>query len=216
MIELTAIDILIEPDQAALQHATTQNSRLRSEYPEGFALDSSHQPHITLLQRYVRTTELETVFGVIGNVTQSRDISTLSFRAKALRHMPVGALPGIGIAAIVVSPSPAVLQLQSALIDALKSFTASGGTAEAFETTPQDREINVDTLAYVENFVSDHSGSNYISHLTIGLAPLAVLGKIEAQPFDEFTFFPSGFAVFKLGNNGTARRKLKGWSASPR
>ncbi|SOC47341.1 hypothetical protein SAMN05892877_1293 [Rhizobium subbaraonis] len=215
MSELTAIDILIKPDQRALDHAAAQNRLLRAGYAEGFALDDSHQPHITLLQRYVRSTELEAVFSAIERLLRTHDVSALSFRATALRHMPVGALPGVGIAAIVVSPSPEVLEMQRALIDALKPFTASGGTADAFVVTPQDRQINTDTLAYVEKYVPDHSGPNYIAHLTVGLAPLDLLGQIEAQPFEEFAFSPSAIAAFKLGNNGTARRELKAWPAVP-
>ena len=214
MTHLTAIDILIEPDQAALERAAEYNKHLRAQYAEGFALDDSHRPHITLLQRYVRTTELESVFAAIEQVLQAHDIAALSFRAAELRHIPVVAIPGVGIAAIVVSPSPAVLQLQAALIDAIGPFVAAGGTAEAFETTPQNPEINADTLVYVEKFVPDHSGANYVAHMTVGLAPLDSLGQIEALPFDHFTFSPQAFAVFKLGNNGTARRQLKAWPAA--
>jgi hypothetical protein len=31
------------------------NARLLKVFPEGFALDASHHPHITMLQQFVRT-----------------------------------------------------------------------------------------------------------------------------------------------------------------
>jgi hypothetical protein len=34
---------------------------------------------------------------------------------------------------------------------------------------------------------------------------------IEAEPFDAFTVYPAGVAVYDLGNNGTARKLLKSW-----
>jgi len=40
------------------------------------------------------------------------------------------------------------------------------------------------------------------------------LDTIEAEDFDSFTFHPSAIAVFKLGNNGTARKQLKAWPVS--
>jgi hypothetical protein len=69
-------------------------------------------------------------------------------------------------------------------------------------------------MAYVERYVPDHSGANFVAHVTVGLAPLAFLDTIEAERFDDFTFHPSAIAVFRLGNNGTARKQLKAWPAS--
>lgn len=59
--------------------------------------------------------------------------------------------------------------------------------------------------------MSDHSGSNYIGHITVGLAKLDLLSALEATLFEEFTFHPAGCAVFKLGNNGTALQELRAW-----
>ncbi|CAH1660988.1 hypothetical protein [Chelatococcus asaccharovorans] len=214
MTDLTAIDILIEPDATALERGADENARLRAQYPAGFALDAGHRPHITLLQRYVRSAKLETVFAGIEQVIRSHGTGRLSFRATALRHMSVAALPGLGLAAIVVTPGPEVLDLQAALIEAIRPCTAAGGTAAAFEITPGEPEINADTLAYVEHYVPDHSGRNFVAHLTVGLAPLDFLAKAETESFNEFTFQPSAIAVFQLGNNGTARKELKIWQAA--
>ena len=65
---VTAIDILLEPDATLLQHAEEVNARLLNVYPKGFALDALHRPHITLLQRYVHTADLDKVYAAAGNV----------------------------------------------------------------------------------------------------------------------------------------------------
>ena len=49
---VTAIDILLEPDATMLQHAQAVNDRLLKVFPRGFALDATHRPHITLVQRH--------------------------------------------------------------------------------------------------------------------------------------------------------------------
>lgn len=211
MTDLTAIDILINPDETALTHAKSVNAKFRENYPDGFELDAQHVPHITTLQRYVRTADLDDVFTAVEKIIRSRDVSKLELRAVKFAHLPLAAIPGVGEAAIVIAPAPELLELQSALIDAIAPYTESGGTAAAYVTTPEEPEINEDTLTYVERYVPDHSGPNYIGHVTVGLAKLDFLSALEAEPFDEFTFHPAACAVFQLGNNGTARQQLKAW-----
>ena len=52
---VTAIDIVLEPDATMVQHAEAANERLRKEFPKGFVLGKTHHPHISCLQRYVKT-----------------------------------------------------------------------------------------------------------------------------------------------------------------
>lgn len=214
MNDLVAIDILVEPDEAALARARAANARMRDQYPDGFQLDALHTPHITLLQRYVASDRIERVCAAAQAVLRRQDVLSLTFEASEIRHMPVEALPGIGLAAIVAMPGPDVLAMQAALIEALAPHTRQGGTAAAFVTTAQEPEINADTLRYVERYVPDHSGPNYIAHMTVGLAPLDYLASLEADPFDGFAFLPIVFAVFKLGNNGTAQEMIHRWEAT--
>jgi hypothetical protein len=128
MSELTAIDVLINPDDSMLQRAKSVNERFLKNVPSppGFVLDEHHQPHTTTLQRYVRTADLDGVFEAVQGVAKSLDMSTLSFTAVEIKHMEVAALPGIGLTAIVVKPGQAVLDFQAALIEALKPFTEAG------------------------------------------------------------------------------------------
>ena len=50
---------MLEPDAVMLRHAAANNTRLLQAYPQGFALDAAHRPHITLLQCFVRTADLD-------------------------------------------------------------------------------------------------------------------------------------------------------------
>ena len=59
---VTAIDVALEPDATMIQHAKANNARLLKAYPKGFALDATHNPHITLLQQFVRTADLDKVY----------------------------------------------------------------------------------------------------------------------------------------------------------
>src|SRR5262245_65737925 len=65
---VTAIDILLEPDATMLKHAEAANERLRKQFPKGFALRKTHQPHISCFQRYVRTADLDKVYDAVSKV----------------------------------------------------------------------------------------------------------------------------------------------------
>ncbi|MFJ4895315.1 hypothetical protein ACIP5U_35800 [Streptomyces sp. NPDC088788] len=211
MNDLMAVDILLNPDASMIALAKEVNARMLTSVPAptGFALDEHHQPHITTLQRYVRTAALDQVYAAIDNVVGSVDLSTLKLTTHGIAHMEVQ--PSIGLAAVVVRPGPEVLDFQARLIEALHPYTESGGTADAYFRTDAEPDINAPTLTYIENYVPQHSGDNYLPHVTVGLATLADLETIEAEPVTPLTFSASGISIYQLGNNGTAAKELKSW-----
>jgi len=147
MTELTAIDILIDPDRHAIERPSEVNAVLLKSMPEGWKLDENHQP--------------------------------LDFRAE--------------------------------LVAAVAPYVESGGTAEAFVTDPGE-VISPTIIDWVEAFVPNRIGAGkYFPHLTVGVDTFEHSKIIEAQPFDSFTFHPASVAVYHLGNDGTARKLLKGW-----
>ena len=99
---VTAIDILLEPDVTMLQHAEAVNARLLKVYPKGFALDALHKPHITLLQRYVRTADLDKVYAAAGNVLTGKKITGWKLKAFKYYYLPD---KDIGVAGIVIEPT---------------------------------------------------------------------------------------------------------------
>ncbi len=44
MSDLTAIDVLIDPDEATMERARAVNARMLQSLPQGWALDDTHQP----------------------------------------------------------------------------------------------------------------------------------------------------------------------------
>ena len=203
---LTAIDIAPEPDATMIQHAEAVNARLLKVFPKGFALDASHHPHITMLQRYVRTADLDKVYVAASKVLAKEKIAGWKLKAVKYYFIPDKEL---GLAGIVVEPTANLLKLQRALIDAVAPFTMKTGTAAAFVTTPEDPDINQPTIDYIAAFVPKASGKHFNPHVTVGIATQKYLKAMLAEPFAEFTFAPAGASVYHLGNYGTARKQLK-------
>ena len=203
---ITAIDILLEPDATMVEHATVANDRLRKVFPKGFALDATHRPHVTLLQRFVRTEDLDKVYAAVGSVLAKTDVTGLKLEAVKYYYIPENEL---GLSGIVIKPTPALLKLEQDVVDAVTPFAVETGTSAAFVTTPEDPEVIPELITYVSEFVPKSSGENYHPHVTTGLAPKSYLDEMLKEPFTAFTFSPAGAAVYQLGDFGTAAKKLK-------
>jgi hypothetical protein len=203
--DITAIDICLEPDATMVQHAEAVNARLRGVFPEGFALDASHRPHITLVQRFVRTVDLDQVYAAAGKAIANDDVTSLKLEAFKFYYFPDKEL---GLSGIVMKPTPELLKVEQDVIDAVAPFTVKTGPTTAF-VSPENPGVNQLLITYVERFVPDHSGEHYEPHVTTGLATRVYLDKMLAEPFENFTFSPAGAAVYHLGPYGTAAKKLK-------
>ena len=207
-----AVDTLLDPDQTMINKAVAANDRLRKVFPKGFALGNTHTPHISTLQRYIKTADLEKVYDAVGKVLVEERPTSWKLKAYKYYYLP---WKDIGLAGIVIEPTADLIRFQEKLISALAPFTAKAGTAAAFVTTPEDPAINQPTIDYVEHFVPNDTGKKFNPHVTIGLASQAYLNEMLKEPFEAFTFSPAGVSIFHLGNFGTARTKLKGWQLTP-
>ena len=203
---VTAIDIVLKPDTTMCQHALEANAQLLKDYPKGFALDASHNPHITILQRYVKTADLESVYDAANRVVQKEKPTRWKLNAFKYYYGKIG---NTGLAGIVVKPTPDLLRLQEELIEAVAPFTVPTGTAAAFVTTPEEPDINKFTRDFVASYVTVAAGRKFNPHVTTGVGSIEYLDKLLAEPFPAFSFKPAGVSVYQLGDNGTARRELK-------
>lgn len=214
MSELTAVDILIEPDDAAIGRAREVNRRMPLSIPAGITLDSAHLPHITMLQRYLITADIEKVYSAIEATLAATDPTALSYRVPGISYSEHWGPPGQAAAVLGVQPNQRVLDLQAALLAAVTPLTGSGGTDAAFVTGPGE-QISQTTKDWVETYVPDQIGANYTAHLTVGLDTVEHLKTMQAEPFDAFDVRPVSLAIYQLGNNGTARTLLKAWPLTP-
>jgi hypothetical protein len=210
--DITAIDILLEPDATMIDHAEAVNARLRAVFPEGYALDAAHRPHISMYQCFVPTANLDKVFAAAHKVLAAGNITALKLEAFKYYYLPSKT---IGLSGIVVKTTPELLKLQADLIAAVKPLTAKTGTTAAFFTTPEHPDIHPELIPYVEVFATEHAGKHFEPHVSTGVATREYLDKMLAEPFADFTFSPAGAAVYQLGDYGTAAKKLHQFDLKP-
>jgi hypothetical protein len=206
-----AIDVLLEPDAVMLERAQADNSRLLQAFPAGFPLDDAHRPHVTLIQCFVRTEDLEAVHAVCGEIFAGVDGGSLVLEAVGIDYVSGD---GVGLAGIAARPTPALLQLQQQIISAVAPFMLAGATIEAFSAGHGDPALDQALIDYVATFVPAQAGERFSPHVTTGVAPTAVLDAMVAEPFEPFRFACVGGAVYQLGPYGTAARRLRQWPCS--
>ena len=203
--KLIAIDVLIEPDQRMLGEAAKWNARMREQIPDGFALDAQHRPHITLIQRFVSEADLPKVLAAVAKVRARHDPAKLRMTATGIFH---AVSDTVGLAGIVVEASPELLALQQDVIQAVDRYSRKGGGVSALAPDPSGAAFSMFMLEYVETFVPKQTGSRFNPHVTVGIAPLSWLARMEREPFERFGFGADAIATYQLGNFGTAARRL--------
>ena len=101
-----------------------------------------------------------------------------------------------------------MLALQTKVIQAMAPFRKSGGDQAAFVPDPTGTPFDPLLFKYVDSFAEKQAGKNYNPHVTTGTAPLEWVKAREQDPFQSFEFGVNKLTVYKLGNFGTAAKRL--------
>ena len=203
--EVVAIDVLLQPDAAMAQRARVLNERLRQGYPQGFALDATHVPHISLLHRFVRAQDLDKVRAAVAGVAAHQPVAQWSLTPSGYDVSP---WQGRKMLSIALGRTAGLVSLQRELLDAIAPYAVETGDAAAFVTTADAPDIDAATIEYVRSFVPKRTGENFKPHITLGLATDAQARRLQSEKFDSAAFRTDGIAIYQLGNQGTARKRL--------
>jgi len=206
---IIAIDILLESDARMLKQAEANNARLLKAFPNGFALDAAHRPHVTMLQCFVPTMNLDKLYAALGKVLGDADATAMNLEGFKYYYTP--APGGTGVAGFVVRTTPALLQLQADIIAATAPFTVKSATIAAFTAPHDSPAMDAAMIGYIEQFVTEHAGDKFVPHVSTGFASREYLDEMLAEPFEPFAFSPASAAVYQLGPYGTAAKKLNGF-----
>jgi hypothetical protein len=208
--DVIAIDILLNPDQTMLDSAKVYNDLMRKNYsgPGSFSLDASHTPHISTLQCFVKTTDLEKVYAAVANVIKNENPTKDKLTTSGFYYLPDKSL---GLAGITADTTVKLMSYQSKLIEAVKPFIVVG-TDAAFVQNANGKPIVAGLTKYVNEFIPEHSGAKFNPHVTIGLAHEEFLKELLAKPYNKFTFKILSVSIYHLGDYGTAQKKL--WTST--
>jgi 2'-5' RNA ligase len=203
-MSVIAINVLMDPDPATVGKARAVNARLRESFPHGFALDENHAPHLTILQRFVRTADVEAVAKAVAAVL--RDGPSVRWESRAVGYYAL-VQGNLGLVGIVVEPTEDLRRVQQRVIDVVAPFAVEG-SGEAFAPNPDGAPIGQATVDYVNHFVGPRTGPNYNPHLTVGIGLRDFVDALKAEPFEAFPVRAVSVSLYQLGDYGVAARKL--------
>src|SRR5208282_2665173 len=112
---ITAVDIVLEPDETMIQHAQAANAGLLKNFPKSYALGDEHAPHISVIGGYFYTEHLDELFAAAGKVLASEKV--MSWKLKAFKYYYIP-LKAIGLGGILVEPTADLIRLQQELFKA--------------------------------------------------------------------------------------------------
>ena len=188
-----AVDVAVLLPPVAVRTVTRLNARLWPP-PDGFRFDSSHLPHLTLVQQFVRADDLAAVCKNVGNVL--RDTPPLALRGVTLR-------PGRTVTVLAIDRTPQLDDLHTRLIDRLAPHAAPSADASAF--VADGEPARDDDVAGVAHFATNAARRRFDPHVTLGV------GTMDG-PWSPVTCLATEIAVCHLGRFCTCRRVLGTWT----
>jgi 2'-5' RNA ligase len=209
--QITAIDVLLSPDEALVGSAQAANAKLRADNPDCFAFDARHIPHITVLQSYVCTADLNKVFAAVDSLVKTDQPTNWKLKATGFFSVPYN---GQELMWISVEPTQQLLDFQKKLIATVAPYKVDAGGSSAFVPREDGQPIVQPTITFVSDYVDKYSGKNFNPHVTVGLAHEEFVKLLRAEPFTAVTFSPAGVSIYHLGEYGTAQQKL--WPSATR
>ena len=111
-----------------IQRAQADNARLLKAFPEGFALDATHHPHISMLQQFVRTADLDKIYAAANKIFASE--KPTSWKLKAFKYYYIPS-PPVGLAGIVVEPTARLAQTATRTDRSGYAFHGENGDARS-------------------------------------------------------------------------------------
>ncbi len=190
-----AINIaLLLPDPLA-RLIITLNRTLRAP-PNGFRFDSTHLPHLTLVQQFARQRDLAAIADAVGNIIRNQIPLALT-----TTHISCAQSSTLGIGL-----TDELATLHGRLMECLKPFrdASASDDEDAGFWTDGDGPRRAD-IKWVATFREQSAFHRFEPHITLGMGTLGA----HITPTE---FAATQIAMCQLGRFCTCRRVLQVWT----
>jgi 2'-5' RNA ligase len=191
-----ALNIAILPPDYICEAAQAVSRLLWENSQEGFVLDESHLPHITIMQLFVNVKKLESVV----RVAQKSWASRLPIEARILGVNSFRSCLGMRFAEWTLDLSPGIRALHAGLRVDLGKVRAPAGNAMGFFGN-LDGQLADSHIRYVEQFSRIAGGRAFRPHITLGAGATSMEPPVADFRVDRL-------AVCQLGEYWTCRRLI--------
>lgn len=238
MSDLIAINICLIPasDLSLYAKAVEINQSIyQANQAVSFLYSETRRPHVTVVQSFVKQTDLNHLISELTQEIQSSKQSDNQLQLHTEQKIGSGPVfdgrwsPFIGI-----EKSSQLIDLHSRLMKIVEKYRVIDSSInqsnrqsidQAIEQYPsggsfdhligsfyhEDGDLpRYDTLAWVNNFAVNSAFDRYDPHITLGSANQQTMDELLEYPADsmKFVWDPQEVAVYQLGNRGTVRKQL--------
>ena len=196
---LLALDIAILLPPETSTSVELLNTQL-SAPPEGFRFSARRLPHISLVQQFSPTAELNVIEQTIAGVVSKHPPIDLTLASITTSETT---------SSLTVTPSPVLDTLHRRLMDQLAIFDVGLGDERAFintDATPTDA-ARLRDITWVSQFRTEAAYDAFAPHVTLGV------GTIKTT-IPKTTFTASVIALCILGRFCTCQKVLASWELS--
>lgn len=198
-----AIDVLLTLPANVYDQSIQLNQAVLKNNPDNLTLDENHIPHITLLQCYLKESDLPKAKKLLTGLYKTIENDSLYANTLQFNKDKTESFASIGI-----EKSKSLVALHEKTIALLKPYIITNGSQEAYVKNRNGSPIDQFTIDYVPKFVSNYSYDNYNPHISLGVAKTSFLDSLSQHNFHDMKFHAKAVAVYQLGNYGTARKLL--------
>lgn len=200
---IIAIDVLLIPSEEMYAQSLQLNSFINQNNPTTIKLDENHVPHITLLQCFIKESDLPKVKEVLEGL--HKIIAQDSLKAERLFYYED---KEESFAMVRVEKSPSVLEIHTKTIELVKPYIVKNGSQVSFVQNHDGSPISESTVEYVPEFVEKYSYENFDPHISLGVAQKTLLDSLAKSVFKPIHFKAASVSVYQLGDHGTAQKLL--------
>ena len=204
---LIAIDVLLTPSEIVDQQALHLSALINDNNPSSMQLDDNHIPHITLLQCYVKESDLTEIKKSLKGLFEIIKAENL-YASKMVYNKETED----SFAMIQIDNTEPLSKIHSEAIIRLKPFIVKIGNETAFVPNPDGSPIDAFTIEYVSEFIEKYSYDNFDPHISLGVAEKVFLDSLQGNVFQPIRFKSPSLDLYQLGDSGTAQKQL--WSSS--
>lgn len=201
--QIIAINVLLTLPDEVYDQSVELNHVILKENPNNFTLDKNHVPHITLLQCYIKKSDLPQIEKALDGLYQ-----TIENEMLYVDELQYSKAKPESFASLGIEKSKTLMSLHKEVIKRLDPYRNTHGSQEAYVQNFDDTPIDQFTIDYVPKFVSHHSFENYNPHISLGVAKILLLDSIAQNILKPMHFKPSSISIYQLGAFGTARKQL--------
>ncbi|SRX55213.1 hypothetical protein AEQU1_02234 [Aequorivita sp. CIP111184] len=200
---IIAIDVLLIPSEEMYSQSLQLNSFINQNNPTTIKLDENHVPHITLLQCFIKKSDLPKVKEVLEVL--HKIIAQDSLKAERLFYYED---KEESFAMVRVEKSPSVLEIHTKTIELVKPYIVKNGSQVSFVQNPDGSPISESTVEYVPEFVEKYSYESFDPHISLGVAHKTLLDSLAKSVFKPIHFKAASVSVYQLGDHGAAQKLL--------